>query len=84
MDPQAQPPVTFFAMVNDKRNVQKAKVCRNSCAAIIENGKITKPVRKNDCQMACSRMERRGGRERPTFAMATSWHGWMVSREVES
>jgi hypothetical protein len=35
MDPQAQPPVTFFGMMTDKRKAQKAKVCRNSCAAII-------------------------------------------------
>lgn len=58
MDPQAQPPVTFFGMVNDKRNTaatksemrsafQKAKVCRNACAANIENEKITKPKSKN-------------------------------------
>jgi hypothetical protein len=47
MDPQAQPPVTFFAMVTDKRNGKKAKVSRTACAAIVENGKITKPDSKN-------------------------------------
>jgi hypothetical protein len=60
MDPQAQRPVSFFAMVTDKRNAavtksemrpgfQKAKVCHNACAAIIENGKITKACPKNEC-----------------------------------
>jgi hypothetical protein len=28
MDPQAQPPVSFFAMATDKRNAEKAKVSR--------------------------------------------------------
>lgn len=39
MDPQAQPPVTFFAMVTDKRNTEKVKVCRNSCAATVGGSK---------------------------------------------
>ncbi len=28
MDPQAQRPVNFFAMVTDKRKAEKAKACR--------------------------------------------------------
>jgi Flp pilus assembly secretin CpaC len=41
MDPQAQPPVSFFAMATDKRNAEKAKVSRpidqlNECSTAMQ------------------------------------------------
>ena len=33
MNPQAQRPLSFFAMVTDKRNAQNAKVCHDGCLA---------------------------------------------------
>jgi hypothetical protein len=41
MDPQAQPPVSFFAMATDKRNAEKAKVSRpidqlNECRTALQ------------------------------------------------